>query len=653
MRRPNFYPITITIQKYPKNPYSHLAPHALSPKPLQNFESEKFFNDYICMLCHQGRPKEALQAFQSHKSASFEIARRVFEEMPQRNLVSWTSIIAGYTQHHLEREALELYLWMLRAGFRPDQFTFASAVRACSGLAQQRFEFKAILLFRDMHLVGVSANEFVFGSIFMACSCISFLDQGRQIHGLCLKYGFGVNAFVGCSLSSLYAKCGSLGCAEKVFYQIRNPDLASWNAMLVGYAQGGGINEAIMFFSQMRHHGMRPDEISVRCLLGGCMDAMALFQGQQIHTFIIKMNFSKDISVCNTLLTMYTNCSSLSGASLVFESMILRDLVSWNAMIAAYLKHDHGPEVLRLLRLLHSAGMKPDQFTMGSGIGACADLAALEPGNQIHGYVNKIGLGSDLSISNALIDLYSKCGSLEDAHKVFTWMSDPDVVSWSSLVVGYAQYGYGEEALHLFSKMQDLGIKPNHITLVGVLSACSRIGLIDVGAHVFRNMERDHGIVPTREHYACMVDLFGRAGHLKEAEDFISRMPFEPDPIVWKTLLAACRTHGNLELGKRAAENILNLDPSNSSAFVLLSNMYARSNSWEEVARLRKLMKSRGVRKDPGLSWIKVKDKVHVFVSEDGNHPQMEDVYVVSLELSLHMREAGYAPDLGFALDNP
>ncbi|XP_020520638.1 pentatricopeptide repeat-containing protein At3g53360, mitochondrial isoform X2 [Amborella trichopoda] len=636
--------------------------------------------------------------------------------MPQRNLVSWTSIIAGYTQHHLEREALELYLWMLRAGFRPDQFTFASAVRACSGLnavelgrqmhchllksefgydpfsqnsliamyakfsmiveaytvfdrtvnkdlvswstmiaglAQQRFEFKAILLFRDMHLVGVSANEFVFGSIFMACSCISFLDQGRQIHGLCLKYGFGVNAFVGCSLSSLYAKCGSLGCAEKVFYQIRNPDLASWNAMLVGYAQGGGINEAIMFFSQMRHHGMRPDEISVRCLLGGCMDAMALFQGQQIHTFIIKMNFSKDISVCNTLLTMYTNCSSLSGASLVFESMILRDLVSWNAMIAAYLKHDHGPEVLRLLRLLHSAGMKPDQFTMGSGIGACADLAALEPGNQIHGYVNKIGLGSDLSISNALIDLYSKCGSLEDAHKVFTWMSDPDVVSWSSLVVGYAQYGYGEEALHLFSKMQDLGIKPNHITLVGVLSACSRIGLIDVGAHVFRNMERDHGIVPTREHYACMVDLFGRAGHLKEAEDFISRMPFEPDPIVWKTLLAACRTHGNLELGKRAAENILNLDPSNSSAFVLLSNMYARSNSWEEVARLRKLMKSRGVRKDPGLSWIKVKDKVHVFVSEDGNHPQMEDVYVVSLELSLHMREAGYAPDLGFALDNP
>ncbi|XP_058100355.1 pentatricopeptide repeat-containing protein At3g53360, mitochondrial [Magnolia sinica] len=643
------------------------------------------------------------------KCGSLADARKVFDGMPERNVVSWTSMIAGYSQKHQEEEAVRFYFGMRRSGLVPDQFTFGSMIRACSGMvdvelgrqlhghvvksefgtdsivqnaliamyskfdriddavgvferiemkdliswgsmisgfAQQGCELEALSLFKEMLELGVYfPNEFVFGSVFSACSGLLQLEHGKQTHGLSIKFGLGRDCFAGCSLSDMYAKCGCLDSARKAFGQVHMPDLVSWNAIIAGFSYEDDINEAMLLFSQMRDSGLKPDQITVRCLLCACTSYATLSQGQQIHSYIVKMGLDLDVPVCNTLLTMYAKCSDLSDAFKAFEEIKSgRDSVSWNAILTSCMQHDHMDNVLRLIRLMHCSENKLDQITISNALGACAHLATLEMGNQVHGCAVKMGLEVDLSVANGLIDMYAKCGSLEDAQKLFKLMSNPDVISWSSLIVGYAHFGYGNEALELFSDMRHLGIKPNHVTFVGVLSACSRVGLVDEGFRYYKAMVAEHGIVPTREHCSCMVDLLARAGRLREAERFINQMPFDPDIVVWKTLLSACRTHGDVELGKRAAENILKLDPSNSAAHVLLCNIYALKGYWDDAARLRKLMKSRGVRKHPGQSWIEIRDKVHVFLVEDKSHPEANEIYGMLGELRLQMREAGYIP---------
>ncbi|RXI01313.1 hypothetical protein DVH24_001547 [Malus domestica] len=265
-------------------------------------------------------------------------------------------------------------------------------------------------------------------------------------------------------------------------------------------------------------------------------------------------------------------------------------------------------EVFRLLNLMRISETKSDHITLGNVIGACANIASLEVGNQIRCLTVKSGIVLDVTVSNGLIDMYTKCGSIGSVQKLFGWMEDPDVVSWSSLT----WFGYGEEALDIFKRMKELGIKPNEVTLVGVLTACSHIELVEEAWKVYKTMESEHGIVPTIEHCSCMVDLRARSGCLHEAEAFIKQMAFEPDVVVCMTLLAACRTRGNVEIGKRAAENILKLDPTHSAALVLLCNIHASSGSWDDVARLRNLMRERDVRKVPGQSWIEVKNRTHI-----------------------------------------
>ncbi|XP_077234852.1 tetratricopeptide repeat (TPR)-like superfamily protein [Tasmannia lanceolata] len=744
----------------------YYQPHQLMMISDTNFKTQQSSNDYISSLCKQSFFKQSLQAFNfiqnntpfqinpstythlilacsslkslehgrrvhdhllrsdfqpdvilhNHiismygKCGSLVDAQRVFDIMPERNVVTWSSMITGYSQNHREEEAIELYFRMRHLGFIPDQFVFGSVIRACSsmidlelgrqlhchviksefgsdrfvqnalvamyskfdriddalvvferiatkdliswgsiiaGYAQQGYELEALLLFKKMLSMGVYyANEFIFGSVFSACSGLLQLEYGKQTHGMSIKFGLGRDAFAGCSLSDMYAKCSSLDSAKKAFYQIDRPDLVSWNAIIAAFAYSDAVNGAMFFFSQMRDSGLSPDQITVRCLLCACTSHDTLRQGQQVHSYIVKTGFDIYIPVYNTLLTMYAKCSDLSDAFRLFSDMNgNRDLVSWNAVLTACIQHDEADKVFRITTLMHSSGNKPDQITLSNVLSACASLATLEMGNQVHDYAIKIGLEVDLSVANSLIDMYAKCGSLNDAQKLFNLMRNSDVVSWSSLIVGYAQFGYGKEALELFRDMQSLGVKPNHVTFVGVLSACSRVGLVDKGLHYYKTMESDYGVAPTREHCSCMVDLLARAGCLREAERFIDQMTVEPDVVVWKTLLAACRIYGDLELGKRAAESILKLDPYNSAAYVLLCNIYASAGCWDDVARLRKLMKSGGVRKVPGQSWIKVRDEVHVFCVEDRLHSEMGEIYVMLEDLCLQMREAGYVPN--------
>ncbi|XP_072950735.1 pentatricopeptide repeat-containing protein At3g53360, mitochondrial [Typha angustifolia] len=730
--------------------------------------TQQYTNDFISSLCKQKRFKEAIQAFESlltqklnsqlypstyahlflacchlksihygrlihrHLSESFTIpnvilhnhilnmygkcgflddARSLFDAMPERNLVSWTSMISGYAQNRREKEAVELYIGMLREGMLADQFALGSLVRACSGMSeielgrqlhcqafklncgsdrivqnalvtmyakfgnvkaasvvferildkdliswgsmiagfsQQGCELDALYLFREMIRMGVYCpNEFHFGSVFSACGSMLQLEHGEQLHGLCLKFGLDINKFAGCSLTDMYSRCRKLDSAKKAFFQIDMPDLVSWNSIISAFSYEGLINEAMVLFSEMRDLGLQPDEISVCCLLCACTGYVSLYQGQLVHSYLVKVGLNVDVSVCNALLTMYMRCSDHSTALYLFEEMKDQDVVSWNIILTACLQYHQLEELFRLLKSMHNSVKKLDQITLNTVLSACADLAYFEMGKQVHAYAFKVGLETDLMISNGLIDTYAKCGSLDDAKKLFEMMGNSsDVFSWSSLIVGYAQFGYAQESLELFAHMQSLGIRPNHVTLVGVLSACSRVGLVDEGFYYYSIMEPEYGIAPTKEHCSCVIDLLSRSGRLCEAARFLDEMPFEPDIVMWKTLLAACRVHNNVEIGKRAAEGILKIDPSNSAAYVLLCNIYASSGCWDDFARLRKLMKNSGVRKSPGKSWIKVKGELSVFVAEDRSHPESNDIYAMLKLLGMNMRKAGYTPKL-------
>ncbi|CAO2043037.1 unnamed protein product [Urochloa humidicola] len=642
------------------------------------------------------------------RCAAPESARAVFDGMPERNPVSWAAVIAAHAQNGRCADALGLFSSMLRAGAAPDQFALGSAVRACAelgdvglgrqlhaqaiksedggdlivqnalvtmysksgsvgdgltlfrrirdkdliswgsiiaGLAQRNCEMEALQSFREMIGEGVhQPNEFHFGSVFRACAAADSLEYGEQIHCLSVKYRLDRNSYAGCSLSDMYARCNKLDSARKVFYRIEAPDLVSWNSIINAYSAEGILSEAMILFSEMRDSGLRPDGITVRGLLCACVGYDALRQGKAIHSYLVKSGLGGDVTVCNSLLSMYARCSDFPSAMDVFHEMNDRDVVTWNSILTACVQHQHLEEAFKLFSVLHRSVSSLDRISLNNVLSASAELGYFEMVKQVHAYAFKVGLVGDAMMSNGLIDTYAKCGSLDDANKLFELMdTGRDVFSWSSLIVGYAQFGYAKEALDLFASMRNLGIQPNHVTFVGVLTACR---LVDEGFYYYSIMEPEYGIVPTREHCSCVIDLLARAGRLSEAAKFLDQMPFEPDIIMWKTLLAASRTHNDVEMGKRAAEGILNIDPSHSAAYVLLCNIHASSGNWNEFARLKKAMRSSGVQKSPGKSWIKLKGELKVFIVEDRSHPEADEIYTMLELLGMEMVKAGYIPEL-------
>lgn len=352
----------------------------------------------------------------------------------------------------------------------------------------------------------------------------------------------------------------------------------------------------------------------------------------------------------NAMIAGYAQNGKLRVARDLFDLMPQRNLGSWNSMIVGYAQSGHGEKSFELLFEMQMANVKADQATFASVLSACASLEALEQGKCVHGYIIESGFMSDVSVGNALITMYAKCGCIEDAKSVFDNISKKNYVSCNAMIAAYAQHGYGNEALQLFEQMKQTGMKPNHITFVGVLSACSHAGLVAEGCYYFHSMSRDYCIAPQADHYACMVDLLGRAGHLDEADKLINEMPFNPDAVVLGALLGACRIHMNVNLGERVAERLFELEPLNSSTYVLLSNIYAVAGRWDDVGKVRMIMKARGVIKKAGCSWVKIKNKVHVFQEGDIMHPQMEKIYSALHELERQMREVGYVPDTNFVL---
>ena len=536
--------------------------------------------------------------------------RSVFHEMPIRNVVSWTAIITGLVRAGYNKEALVYFSEMLRSRVAFDSYTFAIALKACAGSGG--------------------------------------LNYGKEIHAQAIKKGFHLSSFVANTLATMYNKCGKLDYGLNLFERMSIRDVVSWTMIITTLIQTGQEERAIHAFIRMRESDVSPNEYTFAAVISGCASLAIIEWGEQLHAFVLHLGLIDSLSVANSIMTMYSKCGQLTSSSMIFCEMTRRDIISWSTIIAGYSQGGHAHEAFELLSCMRWEGPKPTEIALASVLSACGSMAILEHGKQLHAYVLSIGLEHTPMVLSALINMYSKCGSIEEASRIFDAAKNDDIVSWTAMINGYAEHGYSHEAIDLFEKMPRVGLRPDSVTFIGVLSACSHAGLADLGFRYFNTMSKNFKISPSKEHYGCMIDLLCRAGRLSDAERMIEGMPFQRDDVVWSSLLRACRVHGDVECGRRTAERILQLEPNCAGTHITLANIYASEGKWREAADVRKLMKSKGVLKEPGWSWIKVKDLVSAFVSGDRSHPQGEDIYNMLDLLASRTELADYVQEMAF-----
>ncbi|XWS66681.1 hypothetical protein CRYUN_Cryun05aG0221700 [Craigia yunnanensis] len=527
--------------------------------------------------------------------------------MPERNLVSWTAMVTGFSQnlHYLE----------------------------------------AITTFSQMRVAGENPTQFAFSSVIKACASVGLVEFGKQMHCLTLKFGLGFDVFVGSNLVDMYSKCGVMINAYKVFQEMECKDEVLWTALIDGYAKNGFFEDALLAYKNMVNKGIAIDKFVLCSTLSACAALKVLNLGKCLHSVMVKKGFELEIYVGNALTNMYSKVGDMYSASNVFGiDSECRNIVSCSSLIDGFVEVDRMEDALSVFVELRRQGIESNEFTFSSLIKACASQAALEQGTQLHAQVIKFNFDGNPFVSSVLVDMYGKCGPLDDSLRVFDEIENATEIAWNSMLSVFAQHGLGKDAIEIFNMMKNEGVEPNAITFVSLLRGCSHSGLVEEGLSFFNAMEKTYGVVPREEHYSCVIDLLGRAGQLKEAEDFINKMPFEPNAFGWCSFLGACKIHGDKERGKLAAEKLMQLEPENSGAPVLLSNIYAKEQQWEDVRTSRKMMQDCNVKKVPGYSWVDVGNKTHIFGVEDWSHPQKKAIYEKLDALSDQIKKAGYVP---------
>ncbi|XP_027336056.1 putative pentatricopeptide repeat-containing protein At3g47840 [Abrus precatorius] len=525
------------------------------------------------------------------KVGKIEQGCRVFENMTRRNVVSWTATIAGLVHAGCCMEGLSYFseLWRSKVGF--DSHTFAIALKACA----------------DSSLLG----------------------YGKAIHTQSIKQGFNEASFVINTLVTMYNKCGKPDYAIQLFEKMRMPDVVSWTNLITTYIQMGEEEHAVETFKRMRKSDVSPNEYTFAGIISACANLAIVEWGEQIHGHVLRLGVVDSFSVANSIITLYSKCGLIKSASLVFHGMTRKDIISWSTIIAVYSQGGYAKEAFDYLSLMRREGPKPNEFALASVMSVCGTVALLEQGKQVHAHVVCIGVDHEAMVHSSLISMYSKCGTLKEASKIFDEIKINDIISWTAMIIGYAEHGYSQQAISLFDKISTVGLIPDYVAFIGVLTACSHAGLVDLGFYYFLLMTNEYQISPSKEHYGCMIDLLCRAGRLNEAEDMIRHMPFHGDDVVWSTLLRACRVHGDVDRARWTAEQIFRSDPYSAGTHITLANIYASKGRWKEVAHVRKLMKSKGVIKEPGWSWINVNDQLNAFVSGDQSHPQSEHIATI------------------------
>jgi pentatricopeptide repeat protein len=486
------------------------------------------------------------------KCGSLVEAHKVFDTMQQRDMFAWTLILAAYAKHGSAKDGFNLYKQLHDAGVRCDRIMYMSIVSMCANLGD--------------------------------------LEEAKAVYNDIAKSGITVDALLSNNLIHMYARCGSMKHAHEVFNSMAERDVVSWNTMIAGAASNGNAEEAFHLFSKMQQESMKPDFITFMSLLNVCTSLVAL---KQVHNSIIEAGLEADAHLATAVVSMFVKCGSAEDARWVFDKMKVRDIVTWNAMIEGYAKHGPYRKALEVYCHMQDEGFEPNCVTFTCLLNACANLASLQGARWVHTRIMAAAFESDIRVRNGLISMYAKCGSLADAAHVFNEMEERDVVTYNAMIAALGQYGHGRDALQQFHLMISTGVRPDGVTFVGVLSACSHTGLVDEGLRYFYSMSKDYSVAPEVEHVSCLVDLLGRAGYLVEAEEVVNRMPQTPVGATWGALLGACRLHGNVKLAERAALFWTQLEPQNAEVYVSLAHIYLTASLWQQAMAVQKLMGER------------------------------------------------------------
>ncbi|XP_020598234.1 pentatricopeptide repeat-containing protein At2g03880, mitochondrial [Phalaenopsis equestris] len=685
------------------------------------------------------------------KSGRMSDARRLFDGMPQRDDVSWNTLIAAYARSGLFSDALHLFHscpqlhsssipWsslisgfsrqgraadallvfrrMLAAGLRPDCYSLGAYLRACSILpshtaghlahalaikssldadsfiaaalvnmyskcgesafagaiftsvqpehranrvlwtaiitarVQDGDHLSAMDCFRLMRAEDMYPNQFTLPSVLSACASELAIGFGKQVHTLAVHTGLDANQFIQSSLVSLYAKCSDFSDAKMVLLSAEHDDPVSWNSLIVICSHAALHDDVLSLFVQMRQRFIELDEFTHPSALNSVAAVEDLCNGCSLHCLVLKTGLTSHQHVSNALVDMYAKCGRPEIALKVFDDLQHKDIVGWTALYNGYAMHISNESALQLYLLMRAAWVEPDEFILSGVLSSCGELTLLESGRQVHALAIRLSLDSFRSVGNSTVTMYAKSGCIDEARLAFDSMSRRDAITWTAIIMGYAQNGRCHDSLLLFDLMVREGARPDYVTFIGLLFACSHAGLVEIGRMHFESMERVYGVTPGPEHYACMVDLLGRASRVSEAVDILSQAGHAADTTVWKTLLAASRVHCNVDVAEWAAKELLRLDPSDATTYVMLANVYSRAGRWMDVAMMRGMMRATGVSKEPGCSWVEAGGQVHVFHVEDRAHPLAAKIFAKVGEMLERALAEGYVVDTTCALQD-
>ncbi|CAH9129083.1 unnamed protein product [Cuscuta epithymum] len=607
---------TALVDMYAKGGYMNEAVKEFTKKPVQSVVSwTALINGFV-------------------QSGDYVSAFQLFDEMRQKeveiNDFTISCVLTACAEPVMSVEAMQIHSWIFKAGFYQDSLVMIALISMYSkigeyGSSEMVFaetedlkhlgvwanmisacllgcsSSKAIHLFQRMFHEGVKPDEFCCSSVL---GVVNSLDLGRQIHCYTLKIGLFSDVILSSCLFAMYSNCFSLLEAYTIFELIECKDSVSWASMISGFAHHGYADESIKLFREMLSENLMTDEKTLSSVLSACSTLQCLKIGKEVHGFILRCRIGEFAIVGSALVNMYAKCGDLVSARRLFLIMPHKDKFSCSSLIAGYNQRGYVNESFQVFNEILVNALHVDAFTISSLLCPVGPLNQSGIGTQLHAQSIKRGLDSEACVGSSLVMMYSKCGSIDECCAAFKQIKSPDLISWTAMVVSYAQHGKGVEALQVYELMRKCDIMPDSKTFIGLLSACSHSGLLEEGYFFLNSMKEDYSIEPNNRHYACMVDLLGRSGRLKEAERFIYQMPIQPDALVWKTLLAACKVHGEIHLGKVVAEKITKSEPYEAGTYISLSNIQADVGQWDEVLKLRSTMRGTGVVKDAGWSYF-------------------------------------------------
>ncbi|KAI5659442.1 hypothetical protein M9H77_28235 [Catharanthus roseus] len=532
-----------------------------------------------------------------------EFADKLFDEMCERDVIAWSVIIGSYVQNDQARGALELFRQML-SDFR------------------------------------IEVDGQIMVNVLKACTNLRDIRMAKMVHSFAISVGLGKDLFLQNSLVDLYSKCYDVDSASKVFSKMPQKNTVSWNSLLSGFVQNNKHSEALLLFESMGETGVAADEITLVNLLQLCKYFVDVYQCKLIHSKVIRQGYESNRMVINSLIDAYAKCNNISLAWKQFNAMNQRDTVTWSTMIAAFTHCGMPEEAIAVFREMNQVEGKPNAITILSLIESCSLCVELKLSKSVHAIAIRHCLASDVEIGTAIVDMYSKCGAIEASRKSFDQIPQKNIVSWGAMIAAYGMNGLPQDALALHAKMRSQGLKPNLVITLSVLSACSHGGLVEEGLSLFRTLLQEYGAAVRLEHYSCLIDLLARAGRLDSALNLIKEIPNElrPGASAWGAILSACRNYGNSDVGTNALSRVLELEPSSSSGYLLASNMYAASGLWSHAAKMRWLVKEKGVRVLAGHSVVNVNNKPFKFVAGDKHHQLSDDLCSIIKELHWCMK---------------